>query len=133
MKKNISILIIVCAIVIAFIIFIPKKASMTKSDKKISNDYKLEIIENTNTSLKYKITTDDTVYTTPYYDIEMYKDDSWYSFDIAVSSNALEIKIEKEYTDDINFELIYGNLKKGKYRFIKKVNGKYIADIFYIK
>ena len=110
--------------------------NLVESNLEIANpkDLKLEVIENTNTSLRWKVinNTGKEVTTSYEFFIEKYKDGKWYSYQVIANFNEIGITIQDEHTDAVDFEMIYGNLEKGKYRFIKNIDGKYLAGEFNI-
>lgn len=138
MKKIVSIIIVIVSLLLigTILLFTNKKVDLVKSDLEIANpkDLKLEIVENTNTSLRWKITNNTGKEVTTSYEffIEKYKDGEWYSYQVIANFDDLGIIIQDEHTDAVDFEMIYGNLEKGKYRFIKNIDGKYLAGEFNI-
>ena len=138
MKKIVSIIIVIVSLLLIGTIFLStnKKIDLVESNLEIANpkDLKLEVIENTNTSLRWKVTNNTGKEVTTSYEffIEKYKDGKWYSYQVIANFNEIGINIQDEHTDAVDFEMIYGNLEKGKYRFIKKIDGKYLAGEFNI-
>ena len=138
MKKIVSIIIVLVSLLLIGTIFLStnKKIDLVESNLEIANpkDLKLEVIENTNTSLRWKVTnnTGKEVTTSYKFFIEKYKDGKWYSYQVIANFNEIGINIQDEHTDAVDFEMIYGNLEKGKYRFIKNIDGKYLAGEFNI-
>ena len=131
MKKIVSIIIVIVSLLLIGTIFLStnKKIDLVESNLEIANpkDLKLEVIENTNTSLRWKVinNTGKEVTTSYEFFIEKYKDGKWYSYQVIANFNEIGINIQDEHTDAVDFEMIYGNLEKGKYRFIKNIDGTF--------
>ena len=138
MKKIVSIIIVIVSLLLIGTIFLStnKKIDLVESNLEIANpkDLKLEVIENTNTSLRWKVTNNTGKEVTTSYEffIEKFIDGKWYSYQVMANFNEIGITIQDEHTDAVDFEMIYGNLEKGKYRFIKNIDGKYLAGEFNI-
>lgn len=99
-------------------------------------DFVVDSSKQTDISLKYVITnnSDEVIdYTEEYY-IEKLQDNEWYMYDVEVEfiDKVTMIYPGKEEVRYIEFEPIYGKLKKGEYRFIKVINGKKYAALFKI-
>ena len=84
MKKIVSIIIVIVSLLLIGTIFLftNKKIDLVESNLEIANpkDLKLEVIENTNTSLRWKVinNTGKEVTTSYEFFIEKYKDGKWY-------------------------------------------------------
>ena len=91
MKKIVSIIIVIVSLLLIGTIFLStnKKIDLVESNLEIANpkDLKLEVIENTNTSLRWKVTNNTGKEVTTSYEffIEKYKDGKWYSYQILFS------------------------------------------------
>lgn len=73
-----------------------------------------------------------------YYRIDKYEFDKWNELDIIYEDNYAWISIgylvdkDNKLEMDINWSNLYGELNKGKYRIVKKVNNKYFSVEFQI-
>lgn len=68
------------------------------------------------------------------YSIEIYKNDQWYVVpfqdNIAFNSLAYIVKGQSKVSQNVSLNVLYRPLKKGRYRFIKVVNGDYYSTEF---
>jgi hypothetical protein len=89
----------------------------------------------TNESLEYIIRNDTNkqiTYNTPDWIIQVYENNEWYDYTIEylwVTEDKV-IEASSYIKEKVNFEGVYGNLKKGRHRFIKLINGWHLADEF---
>lgn len=90
----------------------------------------------TPTSLTYRICnrTGEELYYGVDYEIEMYQDGGWQSFDVDAAwiEIAVALPANNNNEEAIDWANIYGELPKGKYRLIKTVNNLILGDTFEI-
>lgn len=116
----------------------PKTAASPYGTLSKTDTLYLKVEKNTvtPTSLTYRIynRTDEEIYYGVDYEIEVYQDGGWQSFD--VDAAWIEIAVVLPANDNneeaIDWTNIYGKLPKGKYRLIKTVNNLILGDTFEI-
>jgi hypothetical protein len=91
----------------------------------------------TNKTLSYTIknnTDSEITYMSDWF-IEVYENHAWYHYEVEVLWDGEEKTVDANSSieEKVNFSLLYGNLKKGKYRFVKHVNNLYLESFFEIK
>ena len=119
-----------------------KEAGKYLSEEKIDEveEVSIDVLNDTitNKSLEIKIenNTDESItFNTTDWFMEVYQYQAWYHYAITVSWIGEEKTIDTNsfIKEKIEFEALYGKLKKGTYRIVKHVNNWYLADIFVIK
>lgn len=113
-----------------------------ESNIKISKqDVVLDIAKDTltNTEAIFTVTnnTDNTVYILDNFEIEMQKNSTWYKLKLLepmmLAFAACSLETEEVRTMKLSWEPWYGNLPKGKYRFLFKISTQNdYSDSFYI-
>jgi uncharacterized protein YbcV (DUF1398 family) len=135
--KKVLILILFCFLIAGCDKEIGKYVSMEKIDSKpgISIEINKKTLTNKSFSYTIKNNTDNEITYMPDWFIEVYENHAWqhYAIEVLWTGEEKIIDANSSFNEKIDFSLLYGNLKKGKYRFVKHINNLYLAGVFEIE
>ena len=131
MKKVLGIIVITLLVILIIIVSANMKKDMTLSlaqneDIKKSENIEFYISYADSKSVKYVIennTKEDIIYGAEY-KLQKYIDGQWNQYNVMIDfiEIAYIVKPNEKYEDEIVLATIFGELDKGKYRIIKKIN-----------